>query len=497
MDLSRRLAASSEAGPLILGPVLAAVGSAVVLSFLGLDALLPLSLLIALAVAVGMGLWRFDLWYTAFLVYLLFETVAADFLPGSLGLISKDLIYLAVVGLGVLTLAARPLPERARPPAVAVTAVLLLVGFHLWLVLRGPTLLLGALGFRGTVFLALTALLAPLAYREERGRHFSLALLGLGLVVVAVVAFWEAYAWQQVREVLELEQQRWSMGTLKASSTVGSPGALGAVMGVGLLFLVARLLEGGMRRRWWIVLAVVGGLWMGGLVLSFSRISQISFALLALLLLLRRPRLFVPGVALLAVAAVIADWATHGFFSGNLLATFGLGEHLDAIQSTQDRVQIIHDVLDRYWPMRPWMGFGLGSAGAATLVHLQDAPLGYLFLDNMYLKALVEGGIVGFLVHLLSIAVPLGAAGVLELRLRGRMVPPWRRAMLRGAGATVLFYALVGTASTVHEMPVVNVSLWWAIGWLVTEAAWQREEDLGEGVQRQRSGPSIPDGPPR
>jgi len=47
---------------------------------------------------------------------------------------------------------------------------------------------------------------------------------------------------------------------------------------------------------------------------------------------------------------------------------------------------------------------------------------------------------------------------------------------VRGAGATILFYALVGTASTVQEMPVVNVTLWWAIGLLFAEAARQRAE---------------------
>ncbi len=477
MAISQRLAETAEAGPLILGPVLAAVGSAAVLSLLGLHSLPILLALTIAGLALLAGLQRFDLWYSAFVAYLLFETVAADFLPGSLGLVSKDLFYLAVMALGVLTLAARPVPQSARPPAFAVGAIGLLVVFHLLLVVRGPTLMLGALGFRGTVFLAPIALMTPLAYAERRGRRFSFTLLILGLTAVAIIAFWEAYAWQQVREVLELEEQRWTMGTLKASSTVGSPGALGAVMGVGLLFLVARLLEGKMRARWWIVLSAVGALWMGGLVLSFSRISQFSFGILALLLLLRRPRLFVPGVLVLTVAGVIADWATHGFFSGNLLATFGLGEHLDAIQSTQDRVQIIREVLDRYWPMRPWLGFGLGSAGAATLTHLQDAPLGYLYLDNMYLKALVEGGVVGFFVHLVSIVVPLGAAAILERRLSRRPAAPWRRAALRGAGATVLFFALVGTASTVQEMPVVNLSLWWAVGWLVAEAARQRTED--------------------
>ena len=476
MDLSRRLAASSEAGPLIFGPVLAAIGAAAVLSFFGTHLLLPLLALSLAVVLFVAGLVHFDLWYSAFLTYLLFETVIADFLPGPLGMVSKDLFYAAVIGLGVLTLAARPLPARARPPAVAVSAVLFLLLFNLLLVLRGPTMMLGALGFRGTVFLAFIALLTPLATMEALGRKRLLALLVVGLSVVAVVAFWEAYAWQQVREVLELEEQRWTMGTLKASSTVGSPGALGAVMAVGLLFLSARMLEGRLRTRWWVLLSLVGVLWAGALVLSFSRISQMSFGLLALFLLLRRPKLFVPGILVLTVAVVVADWATHGFFSGNLLATFGMGEHLDAIQSTQDRVQIIHDVLDRYWPLHPWLGFGLGSAGAPTLVLRQDAPLGYLFLDNMYLKALVEGGILGFVVQLLLICVPLGGAVVLERRLSRQNASAWRRALLRGAGATVLFFALVGTASTVQEMPVVNVCLWWAIGLLIAEAARQRAE---------------------
>ena len=476
MDLSRHFAASSEVGPTMVGPVLAAVGAAAVLSFLGPVHLLPLLFLCGVSLALLLGLWRFDLWYSAFLTYLLFETVVAEFLPGSLGLLSKDLFYLGVVGLGFLTLAARGAREETRPPAGATGALLLFMLFEFLLVLRGSSFYLGLLSFRGTVFFGLVAVLTPLAQADARARRFSWMLLAGGLIVVALVAFWEAYAWRQVREVLQLAEQRWTMGTLKATSTVGSPGALGAVMAVGLIFGFARMIEGRMSWKVWVGLGVACAFWFSGLVLSFSRVSQLSLVIVSLILLMRRPKFVIPGIIVLFCAGAVADVVTSGFLSGNILATFGIGEHLDAIASTQDRVSIINDVLTNYWPKHAWLGYGLGSAGAVTRSHLVDAPLGYLFLDNIYLKSLIEGGAIGALLEVLFVVVPLGAAVRLDRRLAGRDVEPYRRAMVRGAGATILFYALVGTASTVQEMPVVNVTLWWAIGLLFAEAARQRAE---------------------
>jgi hypothetical protein len=487
VDLSRHFAASREVGPSLVGPVLAATAAAVVLSVFGPLHLAPLLLLCGVGLAVLVGLWRFDLWYSAFLTYLLFETVIAEFLPGQLGLLSKDLFYLGMVALGLFILAARGAREEERPLAGATGALLLFMLFQVLLLLRGPSAYLGALSFRGTAFMGLVAVLTPLAQADARARRTTLILLSCGLVAVALVSFWEVYAWRQVREVLQLSEQRWTMGTLKATSTVGSPGALGAVMAVGLIFAFARMIEGKMRGRIWVALTVASGLWFASLVLSLSRIAQLSLVVVTLVLLLRRPRLLLPGILTLFCAGAIADVATGGFFSGNILATFGIGSHLDAIASTQDRVSIINEVLTNYWPRHPWLGYGLGSVGAVTRSHLVSAPLGYLFLDNLYLKSLMEGGAIGAVLELLFVVVPLGAAVRLDRKLSGSDAQPWRRAMVRGAGATVLFHALLGTASTVQEMPVVNVTLWWAIGLLFAEAARQRAE-AQPGVKGGRGG---------
>jgi O-antigen ligase len=480
VELSRRIAPWAEAGPLVVGPTLAAVGAGLVLAVLGPVSLLPLLVLAATTLLGFAALVRYDLPFTFVPFYLLFETVVGDWLPTPLDLVSKDLVYLLAVALGLLHLAARPQPARARPPAGATAAVLAYFLLHVLLTLRGPTLLLGALSFRGTVFLAWIAVLMPVAYADAAARRRGLGTLIVGLCAVAVVGLWETAAWEQVREVLDLEVQRWTMGTLKAGSTVGSAGALGAVMAVGLIFLSARLLEGRLGRGTVMVGTVLAGLWGAGLVVSFSRISQIAFVAVLLVLFLRRPRILVPGLLLLVLAGAVADWATGGFFLGNLAATVGRGEHLDAIQSTADRLEIIRQTLHEYWPRHPWLGWGLGSAGAHTLTHLEDAPLGFLFLDNMYLKALVEGGLVGLGSYLAFLAATLLGAWRLDRNLAGRDgVDPWRRALVRGAGGVGLFYAVVGVASTVPEMPVVNASWWWAVGWLFVEAARQRAEEIG------------------
>jgi hypothetical protein len=463
-----------------LGPLLAAGLTLAGLRVLGLHGALPLAALLAVLGAGLTALLRFDLLYTTFLFYLLFETVVGPVLPGPLPLVSKDLFYIVVVGVGLLVgavLAGAPLrarhadprvDEHGLTPAPGTAALLLFFLVTLLLALRGPTLLLGVLGLRAVSWLFMVALLLPLAYRSAAARRAALSILGVGLAAVAIIGIYEFFHWREVRTALELEEQRWTMGTLKAGSTVGSPGAFGALMGLGLLFLLARAVAGRVGRAGWLMGSVLAALWFAGLVLSFSRISQIAFVTAACLLLLRRPRLLLPGLGLILAAGLLANVLTDGFLWGNLVASVGRGEHADAIQSTIDRVDIARATLTQRVPQHPWLGYGLGTAGAPTRERVEDAPFGYLFLDNYYLLMLLEGGVLGLCAYLALLAVLLalawrtGRGGDV-----GRPGTLGDAACVRAAGAGLVFYAIIGTASTVHEIPVVNASFWWCAGWVL------------------------------
>lgn len=301
-------------------------------------------------------------------------------------------------GLGYCLLRPLVLKERTRPRITAVDAVLLLffcVGVFL-VGVNSPSLSIAVSGLRAVIeymvwFFVLTRLL-----EDEGDVHaflLSLVLLGtaIGLhgvyqyvVGVEIPATWVAAAEVGVRT--------------RAFSIVGSPNILGDLM-VLLAPLAAALAYGAKKnftRLFYWGCVVVMGLCC---LVTFSRGAWVGFAVAVLVFaLLRDRRLLLVMLALGGVALCIPEIYHR-------VAFIFTPEFVDANTrgGRAGRWAIGLDLL--YNKADPWLGFGLGRFGGAVAMQNQVVPgLQYFYMDNYYMKTLVEMGYVGLGGYLLTLA---------------------------------------------------------------------------------------------
>jgi O-antigen ligase len=205
--------------------------------------------------------------------------------------------------------------------------------------------------------------------------------------------------------------------------------AMAALLALGLCVGLA----GGTRHREWtrergamaVVLSLVAALAMGfSLFVSQSRGGVVAMAAgtLAFGLLVATGR---RGWAALVPGAVVA-----------LLLLAGLvlalpPEARDRVATTEGasfRVETWRDSL-RLWTSSPWMGFGFGAfADAFTRVKSGHGTIRVEHAENDYVEVLVEGGILGLALSLLTFALPAWRIGS---RLPRR--EPLRRGIALGA----------------------------------------------------------------
>lgn len=180
--------------------------------------------------------------------------------------------------------------------------------------------------------------------------------------------------WDGVREV----------STASASGILPSVNAntLGQLAGTVFVAGAILVLERGSRLGG----ALVAAVGLAGLIAAHSRTSLVAAAVIAAVVLWaqRRLRAMIVAVPLVAATALVGADVLSAFFAR--------GQDLDALRSMTGRTQMWTIAWEAFLGA-PWLGSGF-YAGHKALA-LSDLVEFYSSLDNTYLEALVDVGIIG------------------------------------------------------------------------------------------------------
>jgi len=262
------------------------------------------------------------------------------------------------------------------------------IGVFLWLV-NSPDMLIGFTGLRTVIqFMLFFFFVTWLVETREDIKFFLYPFLVLGLIV----AFHGI--WQYATGVPM--PGRWVTGVenefirTRAFSFIGSPNVMGSLLILWVPLMAA------MAYRWKsFYLKVVAWAGVGAMalasVLTFSRGGWIGLAVALLLFALivdRRLLLLLGGAILLAMSIPAVGGRIAFMFSEDFRAASALAGR-----------DMRWDFGMNLWREgNVWLGFGLGRFGGATAMNNQVIPeMNYFYMDNYYVKTLVEMGLLGLL----------------------------------------------------------------------------------------------------
>ena len=250
----------------------------------------------------------------------------------------------------------------------------------------------------------------------------------------------------------------------RAYSIVGSPNILGclmvmlAPMAAGLAYAVKNIR---VKTFCW---AAVGIICLG-CVFTFSRGAWVGLAVAVFLFsLLRDRRLLLLG-ALAAFVGLMTPQIVNRI-------SFIFSSAFERNNSTAGRGARWAYGLDLLFGSDPIFGFGLGRFGGAIAMQNQtDKTLRYFYLDNYYLKTLVEMGIVGLCgyIFLLINALFSGLRALFRVRDQGE----------RYSLACGIFAGLSGVLThcyfeNIFEVPYMN-AYFWGLCALMLVIGWKKD----------------------
>jgi hypothetical protein len=229
-------------------------------------------------------------------------------------------------------------------------------------------------------------------------------------------------------------------GKIRSFASLNSPGLLGLVLAVAILFYTGRE---GMARWTSAALVVVAG----GLSITYVRGAWLSLAVAAVVLVLASGRRAVPRVARLALLlALSATGSTYTAFFERIGTIGSLGQDDSARARTAMPAEVLPDLVGRP------MGYGLGSAGEATRLSKSS---GLRAPDNGYLAMAYQLGFVG---ALMFVGALLTALAIALRRLFARGDPD------RALVAALFVFFLVALLGGDQFYGFAGVMLWYLTG---------------------------------
>jgi O-antigen ligase len=250
-------------------------------------------------------------------------------------------------------------------------------------------------------------------------------------------------------------------------SLTGSPNILGALL-VLTAPLVAALIY--FCRRTWIKLLALSltFCYILSLLFTFSRGAWVGMIVAVVLfsLFIDKRLLAIMGVAmagLLLLVPSITSRLTYLFTEDYAVASAIGGRAL----RWEVGLQLLHE-------HNPWLGFGLGRFGGAVAMEDQlldkTDEFSYFYMDNYYLKTLVEMGYLGLIAYLLLIfallALGLRAIYRSDISFAGQGGDPWHRAEGNFRVIAIAIYSgLVGVLvhcyfENIFEEPYMSAYFW-------------------------------------
>jgi putative inorganic carbon (HCO3(-)) transporter len=243
-------------------------------------------------------------------------------------------------------------------------------------------------------------------------------------------------------------------GHIRIFATLNSPATLGAMLAIGILFLMFSDRLGPFR-------PLVLGLLVFALALTYVRSVWLSFVVALLIFVLSarggHATRMVGVIAVIIVAGIVAAGAnsTAGAFVDRMTS---LGE-LSEDRSAQARLSTTSDIGPAV--IREPFGEGIGQAGLATKLAGSEKGSQELDLDNGYLGLALQLGMLGFILVLAAVfwAVALSARAV---QLTGG-------ARLGALCLAILIFILVMHLSGDALYGVTGAVFWYIVGFVVAE----------------------------
>lgn len=183
-----------------------------------------------------------------------------------------------------------------------------------------------------------------------------------------------------------------------------------------------------------------------------------GFIFLVALIKTNRVKFFIIGFIIFLLANLVFD----NFLAEFLMSAFGLGSAEKGIQSAMDRWNIIQASFSELIPKRPLFGWGLGITGAPSFRNASIAPFGYLLMDNYYLKLVVESGFFGCLTYLCLLFGCIWRG----FKYFKEIGDTYLKGIAFGISLSLISIGIINIASTVLEMPSVNIIFWILLGLL-------------------------------
>gem|GEM_PF-1156964 len=403
------------------------------------------------AVSLLKGLGVRGLLLLMFALYLPIDVLARQpFMPSILGPLWHNALLLACVAYVLYQRAARKMPGHYTPIDAP---MLLFMGVCVFLLFfNSIDLGIGLSGMRATAQYLLWFFVMSRMIRDRRDWElvfYALALMG------AAVALHGIYQYVTAAPIPELWVTRSEMGVRsRAFSITGSPNIMGDLMVMLMPLTVALAYQKGLtpwrRLFWW----GCAGLQGAACLVTFSRGAWLGLVVAAVVFMaIQDRRLFFALLAAAAVAIFIPDVINRLSFL--MTDDFAVASQVGGRAGRQE----VGFMLLR----NSGYLFGMGHGRYGGAVAMQNPIvewLTYHYLDNYYLKTLVETGIAGLTAYLALIAATLSTLFRAAVNLRETIWRP-RAAAILAAAAGVLVHCMF---ENIFEVPYMSAYFWGLAG---------------------------------
>lgn len=412
--------------------------------------------------------WPVHRWFlVVFALYLPIEYALRDVLGlGRIASVWEELL----IGAGILLVLWRT--ARGRGAAFArgtmlEMAILLFMAVGLFLmVINRPYPSVALAGYRAQVQYMVWFFLI---LRLLEDRKDAAALYGAFAMTVLLMCFHGIYQYAIDVEIPASWVSQTEMGVrTRVFSLTGSPNIFGS-----LIVLAAPMLAGLMyyctSTRWKLFYLAATGAACLCILFTFSRGAWIGLAVAVVLFAFYADK----RLLLLMTTAIAGILVAVPSITSRLTYLFTTDyAEASAIGGRALRWQVGHDLL---MENSPWLGFGLGRFGGAVAMNNklldETETFRYFYMDNYYLKTMVEMGYVGLIFFLLVLAV-LAVTGLRAIsRSGGGFIPAeGRDPLTRNAGnpkmmSAGIFAGLAGVLThcffeNIFEEPYMMAYFW-------------------------------------
>lgn len=409
--------------------------------------------------------------FYVFIIFILMNATFSNFVPEMVGYLTKEVLLFLIFSLWFTNkfVSGKTTINYSNFGKLEFVLVIFLL-FTFLESFRHTSLAVGFFGFRSVALYAPVYFLTAAFIKNKDDVVNVMRIFFISVWLIAIVGIVQYFMASVMMEKMGFTfgdvAYRTTAGHIKASATLGNASAFGTLIVFFLLIFISIKIVQSRNTEYSINEKIVNIVFpitlILALIFSFSRISQISFIFSFLTLgLLIRKKVF-RYVFFGSVIIISVNLFLDNFFFDYLSSTIGLGQNQQGTNSALERLSIIKNSISKYVTYKPFLGWGLGTTGAPSLRNINIAPMGYLVMDNYYLKMLVESGLIG---TTLFLALIIGAItrGINSYRI---ISDSYLKGLSLGITLGLIALSFINVASTVLEMPSINIYFWILLGLL-------------------------------